>query len=272
MVSDNFSSEDCVWRPIRGPRRSFSSKIPSPAQPLRSPRVLKGSGALRPPPPAPNPGSQVRKQAGGVPGGPARAPGEPAAEPGRGPRAGPPSSAQSAGLRPRPAGRWGRRRGARTGAERAPGGRGGGARSEGPGWAVISLPRCVAWSLGSAPRPPLMPAVARRDGGKPPGAASPGRWRARPAPPAPRRKCDPARAARGPRRSPAPAGLTAAGGSPRPAHRGAARLLGARQGGSPSRARAGLRKPGREPRRRAGRAGVNPSGPGGASQARNPRT
>lgn len=62
------------------------------------------------------------------------------------------------------------------------------------------------------------------------------------------------------------------GGSRRLELSGAARLLGAGPGGSPSRARAGLlRKPGREPRRRAGRARVNPSGPGGAGQARNPR-
>lgn len=53
--------------------------------------------------------------------------------------------------------------------------------------------------------------------------------------------------------------------------RGAARLLGAVPGGSPRRARVGLRKPGGEPRRRAGRARVNPSGPGGAGLARNPR-
>ena len=59
-----------------------------------------------------------------------------------------------------------------------------------------------------------MPAMVRKDGEKPPGAASPGRWRALPAPPASRRKCDPARAASGPGRSPAPAGLTAAGGPP----------------------------------------------------------
>lgn len=61
------------------------------------------------------------------------------------------------------------------------------------------------------------------------------------------------------------------GGSPHRARRGGARLSGAGRGGSPSRARAGLRKPGREPHRRAGRARVNPSGPGGADQAQNPR-
>lgn len=47
---------------------------------------------------------------------------------------------------------------------------------------------------------------------------APGSGLSLPAPPAPRRKCDPARAARSPCTSPAPAGLTAAGGPPaRPA-------------------------------------------------------
>lgn len=172
--------------------------------------MLKGSRALRPPPPAPNPGSQVRVQASGVPGGPARAPGELAAEPGEGPRAGPPSSALLAGLRPRPAGRWGRRRGARTGAERAPGGRGGGARSEGPGWAVISLPRCVAWSLGSDPRPPLMPVVARKDGGKAPGS---GLSRAMESPPRAPRSAQEVRSRPGRSRSPSVAGARRVNGS-----------------------------------------------------------
>lgn len=136
--------------------------------------MQKGNRAPRRAPSAPTPSVQVRKlRPGESREGPDREPGELVAEPGGGPRAGPSSSALAAGLRPRPAGRWGRRRGARTGAERAPGGRGGGARREGPGWAVISLPRCVAWSLGSVPRPPLKVGKVRKDGKKPPGVASP---------------------------------------------------------------------------------------------------
>lgn len=82
-------------------------------------------------------------------------------------------------------------------------------------------------------------------------------------------RCRPGRS-----RSPSVAGarrVNGNGGSPRRARRGAVPLSGAGRGGSPSRARAGLRKPGREPHRRAGRARVNPSGPGGAGQAQNPR-
>lgn len=192
----------------------LSSGIPSRTPAPPQPAMQKGSRAPCLAPPAPKSSSQVRKLRPGEPregltstrgiGGRAwrRAPGR-AFQLGAGCRAA-----------PSPGGAVGRRRGAPTGAERAPGGRGGGSWREGPGWAAISLPRCVAWSLGSAPRPPLMPAMVRKDGEKPPGAASPGRWRALPAPPASRRKCDPARAASGPGCSPAPAGLTAAGGPP----------------------------------------------------------
>lgn len=191
--------------------------------------------------------------------------------PAQAPRAGPSSSALTAGLRPRPAGRWGRRRGARTRAERAPGGRGRGAPREGPGWAVISLPRCVAWSLGSAPSAPFNANLGTERRGKAPGS---GLSRVMERPPRAPRSAQEVRSCPGRSRAPSFAGarrVNGNGGSPRRARRGAARLSRAGRGGSLSRARVGLRKPGREPHLRAGRAGVNPSGPGGAGQAQNPR-
>uniref|UniRef100_A0A8C0MH13 Brain enriched guanylate kinase associated n=1 Tax=Canis lupus familiaris TaxID=9615 RepID=A0A8C0MH13_CANLF len=109
-----------------------------------------------------------------------------------------------------------------------------------------------ARSLRSDPRAPLGPS---RPGtaGDAPGSPAP---RPRP-PPRAGSAVPPAGARRVNGR-----GWGRAGAQGGPAERGwAGRVWGAR---------AALRKPGREPRRRAGRAGVNPSGPGGASQARSP--
>lgn len=210
MGSDNFQSVgDYVWQPIPAPWGSFLLKFlppPSPSAARRGSRAQSASSAY----PAPSPSSQVRKQAGGVPEGCPSARGAG----GRGPRARPPSggaalspggAAGEAVWGPDPSGARSRRT------------RRNGQSSVFPGV-----------SRGPWVRPPG-PLKARHGSeslGEAPGAASPGRRRSRPAPLAPRRKCDPAPAACGPGRPPAPVGLTAAGGSSRPVHGGLPRCAG----------------------------------------------
>lgn len=122
--------------------------------------------------------------------------------------------------------------------------------ARGPGWAVISLPRCVAVVLGAAAPSPV-PLESRHGAGrlgKLPGAGLSRAAESLPRAPAPRRKCDPPRAARGPSLSLAPAGLTQqrAGPPARPAE-GCPAARGWAGGLQAARER-GLRKPGREPR------------------------
>lgn len=60
-VSDNFQSVGHrVWPLIRGTPGILSSEIPSPVPALSQRAVRKGSRALRPQPPTPNPSLQVR--------------------------------------------------------------------------------------------------------------------------------------------------------------------------------------------------------------------
>lgn len=200
-----------------GPLGILSPEIPSPTQPLRSPPGLKGTERLvRLPRPQPQlAGKETgRRSPGGLP----ERPGS---------------------WRPRPPGQASQRRGCALTR------RGGGGGGVGPGPERSALPADAAPAPGARGRngqSSVFPGVSRgpwvrppgplkaRHGseslGEAPGAASPGRRRSRPAPLAPRRKCDPAPAACGPGRPPAPVGLTAAGGSSRPVHGGLPRCAG----------------------------------------------